>query len=124
MKKTYSTLLAATGMAACLTLGLQGTATAAPASPAGHKMASEDVSIMGWPEGCTNGKYGNGWYARCTKPNGGSFKASVTCKPYDGGAPFDRWAGHWETSAGGLSVVNCPPMSNVVTGGFVTRSTR
>ncbi|WP_329337195.1 hypothetical protein OG252_17885 [Streptomyces sp. NBC_01352] len=107
MKKLHSTLFAAMGMAACFTLGTQGAANAAPA---------------GWPTGCSYGKFDNGWEARCTNSNGGSYKATVTCQPLDGGALIVRDATVWKTS--GISYVFCPPMSFVKGGGIITKSTR
>ncbi|WP_159394807.1 hypothetical protein [Streptomyces sp. H-KF8] len=107
MKKSYSTLLAAMGIAACFTLGLQGTANAAPTA---------------WPTGCSNGKFDNGWEARCSNSNGGSYKATVLCKPFDGGDLVVRDAGVWKTS--GISYVSCPPLTGVNSGGIITRSTR
>ncbi|GAB2901974.1 hypothetical protein GCM10027074_78600 [Streptomyces deserti] len=108
MKKMNSALLAAVGMAACFTLGVQGTANAATVSPTAH------------PTGCTSGKHDNGWSAKCSKSNGGHYKASVTCFPFDGGDRVVRWASHWRSS--GTSYVSCPPLTQVESGGFVTKA--
>ncbi|MEU6208572.1 MULTISPECIES: hypothetical protein [unclassified Streptomyces] len=104
MKKALTVLVAATAMAG---LGIQGTANAAP---------------TGWPEGCwtwtvpeTNGRAAN-----CSSPNGGSWRASATCQPYDG-APAITWdATSWTKS--GMSMAFCPPLTYVTGGTFWTRS--
>lgn len=101
MRKLCTVLLAAMAVAV---LGLQGTATAAPA---------------GWPTGCEDAKYDNGWYAACRQANGGRWKASVTCVPLHGGPDVTR-DGAWVTS--GMSLVFCPPLTVVKTGGVWTRS--
>jgi hypothetical protein len=106
MRKLYSALLASVGMAACFTIGLPGAANAAP---------------TGWPTGCSYGQYTNGYEASCARSNGGSYKATVTCRPEDGGALVVRDAGAWRTS--GESRVFCPVNTYVTTGGIITRRT-
>jgi hypothetical protein len=108
MRKSSSKLLAAAGLAACLTLGVQGAASAAPAG------------ATGWPTGCTNGKFDNGWEARCTKSNGGHYRANVTCRPEDGGPLVWREATVWKSS--GISYVFCPPLTQVLSGGITTKA--
>jgi hypothetical protein len=104
VKKIGATLLAAAGLAA---FGLQGVATAAPAGATAH------------PTQCSNGKYENGWSMHCRKSNGGAYRASVMCKPHNGGAVIERDATVWKTS--GLSIVYCPPLTYVVGGSTWTR---
>jgi hypothetical protein len=101
MKKLCATLVAAMVMAV---VGLQGAATAAPTA---------------WPTGCSNERYDNGWMAHCKHVNGGHFKASVTCVPWNGGPLVTRDAG-W--SSGNPSYVFCPPQTSVKSGGIWTRS--
>ncbi|MGW0710375.1 hypothetical protein ACWD4G_31220 [Streptomyces sp. NPDC002643] len=117
MKKKHSSMLAAMGMAACFTLGLQGTANAAST---GHASVSGDVSIMAWPTGCSNGKYGEGWEAQCRNSNGGHYKATVTCSPDSGGKAIVRYPSVWKSK--GLSIVHCPPLTFVVGGGIITKA--
>ncbi|WP_143675741.1 MULTISPECIES: hypothetical protein [Streptomyces] len=117
MKKLSSTLLAATGMAACFTLGLAGAANAAPAE---YAPASDGVSVMGAPSGCSYGGYPGGWQAECDKSNGGHYKATVTCRPWNGGGLVIRNAPVWRAS--GISIVYCPPSSSVVEGGIITKT--
>ncbi|MFI6703773.1 hypothetical protein ACIBJC_33375 [Streptomyces sp. NPDC050509] len=112
MKKNRSTIrLTVIGMTACLTLGLQGAANAAP--------TSGDVSIKAHPTGCSNGVHEQGWSAICSKNNGGQYRASVRCLPFDGGRIVERDATVWKSS--GLSIVYCPPLTTVVSGGFWTK---
>jgi hypothetical protein len=109
MKKVCATLFAATVMAA---LGLQGSATAAPAG------------ATGWPTGCAYSKYtaggANGWQAACDKSNGGHYKATVTCLPWDGGKAIVRDSAGWKSS--GPSFAFCPPSSDVKSGGIITKA--
>ncbi|NWF29228.1 hypothetical protein HW130_23730 [Streptomyces sp. PKU-EA00015] len=119
MKKLCSTLQVTMGIAACFTIGLQGTANAAPAE---YVPASNDVSIMAHPTSCSNGQNQNGWEAHCRNSNGGSYKATVTCRPRAGGDLVIRDATVWKSS--GLSIVFCPPLTAVVYGGIITKSTR
>lgn len=103
MKKVYTALLAGAAMAV---LGLQGTATAAP---------------MGWPEGCSSLRTpGGGWMATCEHPNGGRFKATITCERWDGKGLVEHDAADWSTS--GYSFAFCPPNTSVKTGSVWTRS--
>lgn len=104
MKKTFATMFAATAMVG---LGLQGTANAA---------------ATGWPTECTSFRApaGNGWTATCENSNGGRFKASAKCAPWNGDPVFQHDAVAWNSS--GYSVSFCPPMSSVVGGSFWTRS--
>ncbi|MEV6952960.1 hypothetical protein [Streptomyces sp. NPDC051183] len=104
MKKAFVTLLAATAMAG---LGLQGTATASP---------------TGWPEDCQSFRApaGNGWTAICHNGNGGRWKASAKCAPWNGSPVIQHDAVAWNSS--GYSVAYCPPMTDVVGGSFWTRS--
>jgi hypothetical protein len=44
----------------------------------------------------------------------------VTCFPFDGGPRVVRWASHWKSS--GVSYVSCPPLTQVESGGFVTKA--
>ena len=119
MKKSVSVLRAATGVVAFLALGLQGSAAASPSTPsppAGERSASAH------PTGCSNAKHGNGWRAICSNSNGGSYRASVLCRPLAGGAPVQRDPAVWKSS--GISVVNCPPLTRVISGSFWTRPYR
>ncbi|QIJ65101.1 hypothetical protein [Streptomyces sp. JB150] len=98
------------GVAACFSLGLQGAANAVPGG---------DVSVMAHPTGCYDGLYDNGWYMSCTKSNGGQYRAWVRCIPFNGGPKVERDAAVWKSS--GLSIVSCPPLTYVETGGQWTR---
>ncbi|MBT2404283.1 MULTISPECIES: hypothetical protein [unclassified Streptomyces] len=104
MKKMFVTLLAATAMAG---LGLQGTATAAP---------------TGWPEGCKSWKVpeSNGIAAACSDGNGGRWKASAKCAPWNGDPVIQHDAVAWSSS--NTSFAFCPPFTSVVSGSFWTRS--
>ncbi|MFJ9588678.1 hypothetical protein [Streptomyces acidicola] len=114
MKKLSVTLFAATAIA---TLGLSGTAMAA---------SSGDVSTMGWPTGCTNGKFDgplgakDGWQATCSNSNGGRYKALIICTPILGGNKITLEAPVWTTS--GKSIVYCPPYTVRSSGGIMERS--
>ncbi|MFJ7422661.1 hypothetical protein ACIQXD_29275 [Streptomyces uncialis] len=112
MKNKLTVVIAATGMAF---LGFQGAASAAPGST-----PSGDVSVMGWPTGCSDVIAGNGWSVYCRNGNGGSYKASVICGPLDGGPKVTRDAVSWVRS--GWSYVSCPPLTGVISGGFWSRS--
>ncbi|MYS89851.1 MULTISPECIES: hypothetical protein [Streptomyces] len=119
MKKLSAALFAAAAMTA---FGLQSTATAAEAGSQGN------VSVKGWPTGCTNGKYAKGlggytalgWQAQCKKSNGGHYKATIICRPFDGGDDIYRDAPVWKSS--GKSIVFCPEASIRVEGGIKERS--
>lgn len=128
MRNVLYTALAAITMMVGLTFGLQSAASAAPANvaefvvaQANYEAASEDVSVKGWPTGCYYQKHGNGALASCSNSNGGSYKASVICTPYDGGDLIVRDATVWKTS--GPSIVNCPPLSSFYSAGINKRST-
>ncbi|MER8004031.1 hypothetical protein [Streptomyces sp. NPDC095613] len=109
MKKLFATLFATAMMAA---LPVQGTATAA---------TSGEASPAGWPTGCTHGKNGaNGWLAYCTSHNGGRFKATVICAPQEGGPYVNRDATSWSQTT--VSYVYCPPLTAVISGGYIERS--
>lgn len=100
MKKVCATLFTAVAMAA---FGFQGTAAAAQ------------------PSGCQYGKADlNGAEARCTKSNGGHYKAIVICRAQDGGPDIAREAGAWKSS--GLSLVFCPTMTTYKTAGIMTKA--
>ncbi|GAA2158979.1 MULTISPECIES: hypothetical protein [Glycomyces] len=119
MKKTIYSLLAAMAMAISLLVGAHGAAAAAPdAAP-----ASDDVSIMGWPSGCADYQYNNGWLARCTKANGGSWMAFAVCQTEGGGPRFTRNPSVWQTVSNVPSYASCPPGSFVVDGGIWTSNT-
>jgi hypothetical protein len=119
MKKLSAALFAAV---AITTFGLRTTATAAEAGTQGN------VSVKGWPTGCANGKYqakfegytAMGWYAECKKSNGGHYKATIICRPYDGGDDIYRDASAWKSS--GKSIVFCPESSIRLEGGIIERS--
>ncbi|OKI62543.1 hypothetical protein [Streptomyces sp. MJM1172] len=121
MKKLSTALF----LAAIAAFGLQGTAVAAEA---GSQGASGNVSVKSWPTGCTDGKYSKslggytalGWQATCTKANGGHYKATIICEPFDGGPKFTRDAPVWKTS--GKSVVFCPEFSHRVVGGIIEKA--
>ncbi|MFF8478347.1 hypothetical protein [Streptomyces sp. NPDC015414] len=100
MKKVCATLFAAVVMAA---IGFQGTAAAA------H------------PSGCHYGKSDlNGAEARCSKANGGHYKAIAVCWDLHGGPDISREAGAWVKS--GYSLVFCPPMTKIKTAGIMTKA--
>lgn len=120
MKKPFYILSAALVMGASVTLGVHGAANAADKSPAAHEMASGGESIKAWPTGCHYGPHDNGAEAQCSHSNGGSYKASVNCLPYDGGNMVVRDASAWKTS--GLSYVFCPPLTTFSSAGIITRA--
>ncbi|MEU9865452.1 hypothetical protein AB0D99_31750 [Streptomyces sp. NPDC047971] len=105
-------VLAATAVTATAALGFHGSASAAP--------ASGDVTVMGWPTGCEYGSYDNGSYAKCSRSNGGSYRATVLCYPMHGGNLVSRTAPTWKTS--GVSKVFCPPLTLFSSAGIETRS--
>ncbi|MEV8413124.1 hypothetical protein AB0P45_05830 [Streptomyces niveus] len=105
MKKVTAVLFAASVLAS---VGLQGMATAAP------------TGATAWPTGCSNQRYNEGWTATCSNSNGGSYKATVTCAPYNGGPDVVRDNPNWIKS--GRSIVFCPPATTVQFGGIWTRS--
>lgn len=120
MKRMFYTLLATLAMAASVVVGVHGTASAAPLPATGHAAVSEDVSIQAWPTGCTYEKSENGARAKCTNANGGHYKASVNCRPWDGGAIFSRDAAVWISS--GWSWVGCPSRSDYASAGIWTKA--
>ncbi|MDQ0958743.1 hypothetical protein QFZ66_002621 [Streptomyces sp. B4I13] len=101
---------AAMGVAACFSLGLQGTANAGPAG---------DLSVKAHPSRCTDGTWDNGWYVVCGKSNGGKYRAWVRCLALAGGPDVERDAVVWKSS--GQSIVSCPPFTQVKTGGMWTQ---
>ncbi|MFG2339567.1 hypothetical protein [Streptomyces yangpuensis] len=102
-------LLVTGGVIAAVSLGLQGTATAAP------------TGATGWPTGCTaQTNFNNGAMARCTKNNGGHYKASAICSRLDGTGKIDVEAPIWRSS--GWSQVHCPPATIFSSAGIVTKS--
>ncbi|MEU0457364.1 hypothetical protein ABZ322_31155 [Streptomyces sp. NPDC006129] len=119
MKKLSAALFAAV---AITTFGLQSTATAAEAGSQGN------VSVKGWPTGCKNGKHqaflgsytAQGWYAECKNSNGGHYKATIICRPMDGGNDIYRDAPVWKSS--GKSYVYCPEFTIRLEGGIIERS--
>jgi hypothetical protein len=62
----------------------------------------------------------NGWQAACDKSNGGHYKATVTCLPWDGGKAIVRDSAGWKSS--GPSFAFCPPSSDVKSGGILTKA--
>jgi hypothetical protein len=129
MRKLLYTAFAAAMMTVGLTFGVQAVAAAAPVdhgvaavAQSDHAVASDDVSVQGWPTGCTYGKIPNeaGAYASCSNSNGGSYKATVNCARIDGGGIVVRDAGVWKTS--GTSYVFCPPLTVYKTAGIITKS--
>ncbi|MFB9661251.1 hypothetical protein ACFQS3_00875 [Glycomyces mayteni] len=125
MKKTIYALLASTAMALSLLTGVQGASAAEPepAATAAVATASDDVTIMGWPSGCADYQYYNGWLARCTKANGGSWLVFAVCQTEGGGPRFTRNPSVWQTTSNVPSIVSCPPGSFVVDGGIWTSNT-
>lgn len=112
MKRTAAALFAASTVIAMG--GLQGTASA----------ANSEVSPMGWPTGCTFGRFtGDDAAAQaiCNKSNGGSYRAVVICAPLDGGKKIVREPSVWKTS--GYSYVFCPPMTMYSSSGINQRAT-
>jgi hypothetical protein len=122
MKRLVALMFAGALTIGALAIGPQTAAVAEPAAPVAYEAAAEpdDVSVMGWPTGCGNGKYDNGWSAECSKSNGGSYSASAICRPYDGGPLVFRDAA-WRTS--GVSYVFCPPLTQIQSGGINLKST-
>ncbi|MEU5873989.1 hypothetical protein AB0A73_20840 [Glycomyces sp. NPDC047369] len=126
MKKTIYALLASMAMAVSLLTGIQGAAAAEPepaAVTAAAVTTADDVSIMGWPSGCADYQYNNGWLARCTKANGGSWMAFAVCQTEGGGPRFTRNPSVWQTVSNVPSYASCPPGSFVVDGGMWTSNT-
>ena len=119
MKKTLYALFAAMAMTMGILTTVQGTAAAA-AAPTSASAVQEDVTIMGWPSGCADGKWDNGWYGGCSHGNGGSWQVFVTCRPEGGGSTFTR-NGLWKTR--GNSYVSCPTLSYAINGGLWTSPT-
>jgi len=118
MKKMIYTLFAVMAMAASAVVGVQGAAAAPEAAP-----TSGDVSIQGVPSGCADYQYYNGWLARCTKANGGSWMVMAVCQTEGGGPKFTRNPSVWQNKSNVPSIVSCPPGSFVVDGGIWTSST-
>lgn len=117
MKKRWSVLVSAGFMAASASaLGFQGAASAAPAGP---------VTAKAHPSGCSyeiqtpDGVQGAS--AKCTKSNGGHYKAIVVCVRSFNGDKISREASAWK-SGGKLSVVWCPPESHAETAGVMTKA--
>ncbi|PRY55955.1 hypothetical protein [Glycomyces artemisiae] len=121
MKRTLFGLLASIAMAAGLLSGIQGAAAAPVAAPAAVEATAGDVTIQSLPTGCTHYKYNQGWVGICSHANGGSWRASVDCRPEDGGPAFTRYPSVWQTVSNVPSYVSCPPMSSAY-GGMITRS--
>jgi hypothetical protein len=119
MKKLSYGLLAGMVIAGSATLGGASTANAEPRADG---IRSGSASVRAWPTGCTNGKFDNGWSAKCTHSNGGSYRATVICQPYGGGDKVWRDANVWRTS--GISRVFCPPLTQVLSGGIESRASR
>lgn len=109
MKSWRKLQVATLAIAACLSIGLQGSANAS--SPG-------DTAIMAHPTGCSNGVYTNGWVAKCKHSNGGKYRAWVRCLPLGGGPMVERDAPRWISS--GPSKVFCPPLTEVENGGIWT----
>ncbi|MFD0141470.1 MULTISPECIES: hypothetical protein [unclassified Streptomyces] len=102
-------LLVTGSVIAALSFGLQGTASAGPAG------------ATGWPTGCTSKtNYENGAMARCSKSNGGHYKASAICSRMDGSGKIDVEAPIWRSS--GWSYVFCPPATVFSSAGIVTKA--
>ena len=120
MKKAFYSLLAALAMTAAVTLGVHAPAGATPLQSTSYEMVAEDVSAMGWPTQCYYLQHNNGAKAECDKSNGGSYKASVNCIPFDGGGMISRDAGVWRTD--GISFVSCPPRTAFHSAGIWTRA--
>jgi hypothetical protein len=110
MKKFWTLQAAAVGVAAFFSLGIPGAAAAIPAG---------EVSITAHPTGCSDGPYENGWYVTCSKSNGGQYRAWVRCFALNGGPKVERDAAIWKSS--GRSIVSCPPLTQLDTGGMWTR---
>jgi hypothetical protein len=129
MKKMIYTLLAVMAMAASVIVGVHGAAAATPETHqtaqgvSTQDMSTEDVSIQGVPSGCSDYRYYNGWLARCTKANGGSWMVMAVCQPEGGGPTFTRNPAVWQSTSNVPSIVSCPPASFVVDGGIWTSNT-
>jgi hypothetical protein len=98
---------AAIVMAGIATTSLLGAVPAIIFPP--HAVAAAAQS--GYPTDCEDYQSNNGWYAKCAS-GGGKFKATVICKPWDGGPQVHREAPDW-SYPGGSSWVSCPPRSAV-----------
>jgi hypothetical protein len=96
-------------------LGFAGSASAA---------SGGSVTVKAHPTGCDystmvlDGQQGA--QAKCTKSNGGSYKAIVVCVRLLNKEEISREAGVWKKS--GVSIVWCPPESYAKTAGVMTRS--
>ncbi|MFC1228892.1 MULTISPECIES: hypothetical protein [Streptomyces] len=101
-------ILVASGMIAAFSLGFQGPVSAASMGPTAH------------PTGCTyQSNNDNGAMARCSKSNGGRYKATVMCTRLDGGGLVNIDAVAWRTS--GWSNVYCPTLTQFSSAGIITQ---
>jgi hypothetical protein len=97
------------GVIAAFSLGFQGVASAAPTGATAH------------PTGCTyQNNFSNGAMAKCSKSNGGHYRAVVICTRQDGGGKITLEAPTWRTS--GWSQVYCPPLTSFSSAGITTKA--
>ncbi|GAB2901982.1 hypothetical protein GCM10027074_78610 [Streptomyces deserti] len=88
---------------------------------AGASASASEVGVKAHPSDChyeIAGKWGT--VARCEKDNGGSYRASGTCKFPNG--KLQEMAGPWKWT--GPSYAYCPGDSKAVSAGITTRPTR
>lgn len=111
MKNRWLALLTSCLLAVGATLAIQGTATAVS--------AASEIGVMGWPTGCSYGKWDNGAWANCSSSNGGHYRARVICTPGDG-SYVHRAPETWVSEGG--SYVWCPPRTGFVSAGIETKA--
>lgn len=82
--------------------------------------APATASAAMWPEDCYNaaGPQRN-WFAIC-RAGTGHYKATVVCKPWDGGGLVTREPAVWQP-IGERSIVWCPAKTDVSYGGILMK---
>lgn len=87
---------------------------------AGVPASASEVGTMAHPSGC-HYEVAGGWgaIAQCSSNNGGSYRASVTCKFSNG--KIGEWDGPWKKT--GRSIAYCQGDSKALYAAIWTRST-
>ncbi|MFB9661252.1 hypothetical protein ACFQS3_00880 [Glycomyces mayteni] len=112
----FRTRLKRTAAAAAAGLMLAGMFSLGTAVPAA---AEDDMTIMGWPTGCTAQVQDWGGVASCSSHNGGSYQAVATCKDSNGNTFIAN--GAWRQT--GWSRAFCPGSSHAVSANIWTSPT-
>lgn len=86
---------------------------------AGMPASAANIGVTAHPSGCNYGLAGKwGSFAHCSKNNGGSYAATVTCKFSDG--KIGEFDGPWKKA--GRSIAYCQGDSKALYAGIWTKS--